>query len=174
MPRYQPNQSLNEWVRMLHNLYGHSQNYSKTAFKVHAHLTEVAGAMGRLVLRKRDIATAGMFAAKTFAWAVALLARIRPTELDLEDILLRKFPGMCPYCRESPCKCWMGTKPSLDEEKVREAFFRRRDTSKRTPNDFQLMFRRIYEQSWEHDANILSTIVSRIFEEIAELAEALR
>jgi diguanylate cyclase (GGDEF)-like protein len=36
------------------------------------------------------------------------------------------------------------------------------------------MFRRIYERSWQQEPNILATIVSRIFEEIAELAEAIR
>jgi hypothetical protein len=137
MPRYQQSQSLNAWVLMLQEIYGHSQNYSKTPFEVHAHLTEVSGAMGRLILRKRDLPAARTFAAKSFAWAVALLTRVRPNDLNLEEILLRKFPGACPYCLEAPCRCWSGAKPDLDEQRVRDAFYRYAPTARRTANDFQ-------------------------------------
>lgn len=47
-------QNLNEWVQMLDALYGGSQNYSKTPYEIHAHLTEVCGVYARLRFKKKD------------------------------------------------------------------------------------------------------------------------
>jgi hypothetical protein len=41
--RFSANQPLNQWVAMLHGIYGHSQNYSKSSFEILSHLNEVSG-----------------------------------------------------------------------------------------------------------------------------------
>ena len=51
---FHPEQSLNDWVVVLDALYGGSQNYAKTAFKIHAHLTEVCGVCAKHLFKRRD------------------------------------------------------------------------------------------------------------------------
>jgi diguanylate cyclase (GGDEF)-like protein len=160
---------------MLNEIYGHTQNYSKTPFELHAHLTEVTGVVCKYLLRQRDVLGATPFAAKVFAWACALFLKMRPQNYNLEDLLLKKFPGVCPYCHGAPCVCWKSTKPTLDEERLSNAFYLYQPSAaKRTPNDFQLMFKRIYEESWGSGPSVISFIAQRLFEELAELGEAIR
>jgi diguanylate cyclase (GGDEF) domain len=174
MSKYKADQSLNTWVTMLQEIYGVSQNYAKSPNEVHVHLTEVTGGLGRFLIKKKDLGSAIRFAAKTFAWTIALLVKVKPQDINIEDILLRKFPGVCPYCHYAPCQCWRGTKPDLDEQRIRNAFFTFAGVARRTPNDFQLMFRRIYSESWENQAEVVPIIITRLFEELAEIAEAIR
>lgn len=179
--KYSPNQPLNQWVEMLHTLYGSTQNYSKTPFEVHTHLTEVCGVFGKHLFKKDDLHSSMEFLPKIFAWAVALLKTVHPDETDLEGIILRKFPGVCPYCGENPCQCWNIEKPTLDPEKVRNNFYRNSSSLRRSINDFQLMFRNIYENSWYSDKkesddlrDFLKQPFSRMIEELAEIAESIR
>ena len=174
MTVYKQSQSLDDWAKMFYDVYGLSQNYSKTPFEIHVHLTEVAGGLGRLLLRKRDQKGGKEFAAKTFAWAMALTARVKPNYFQLSDALLRKFPGRCPYCLEIPCECWKKEKPALSEEQVKDAYYKIAATPSRSLNDFQVMFQRIYGDSWKGHKSIIEFIMSRLFEEISELAESIR
>ena len=47
-------QRLNDWVTMLHAIYGGTQNYSKSAYEIHAHLTEVCGVFAKHHFKRRD------------------------------------------------------------------------------------------------------------------------
>lgn len=179
--KFHASQSLNSWVDMLAQLYGPTQNYAKTKYEVHAHLTEVCGIFAKHVFKKRDGDAAKVFLPKLFGWAVALLKSMRPDERDLEAIILRKFPGVCPYCGSAPCECWRGEKPTLDAENLRALYYRNSTPRSRTPNDFQLMFRNIYGATWgsadsEHDAGLirLRQPFIRLVEELAEIAETIR
>jgi len=177
LKRFSPNQALNDWALMLHQLYGPTQNYSKTPYEVHAHLTEVCGIFAKHLFKKRDIEAAQAFLPKIFAWAVALLRTMRPDHTDLEDIILRKFPGVCPYCGECPCRCWDKEKPTLDAEALRQSYFRNAPALKRSVNDFQLMFRRIYGDTWTTDEPVQESLRKpfiRLVEELAEIAETIR
>lgn len=178
---FQKSQTLNEWVVMLDAIYTGSQNYAKTPYEIHAHLTEVCGVFAKQIFKRRDSIEAAKFVPKIFAWSVALLKKVRPDQANLEDIILRKFPNFCPYCLKKPCLCWKGEKPTLQDHQLRDAFYQRAPGMKRSINDFQLMFREIYEQSWigEYDpASQSPEIVRRLFirlvEEVAEVGEALR
>jgi diguanylate cyclase (GGDEF)-like protein len=175
--KFVPTQSLNEWVAMLHGLYGGTQNYSKTSYEIHTHLTEVCGAFGKFYFKKRDPQRAITFLPKMFAWAVALLKTIRPEETDLEGIILRKFPGVCPYCGVTPCICWKGEKPTLNSDRLREDFYRNSKGIRRSLNDFQLLFSGIYEDSWRRTSEpeeVIRLPFTRMIEELAEIAEAIR
>ncbi len=173
-------QSLNDWVVMLHALYGDSQNYGKTAYEIHAHLTEVCGLFGKFAFKKKDYQKAEEFLPKIFAWAIALFKKMHPDGGSLEDIVLRKCPTVCAYCLNRPCKCWAGEKPSIDEGKLRAAFYSKSAGMRRTVNDFQLMFREIYEVSWKFEGQNLSEeerlrrIYIRLIEELSEVAETVR
>lgn len=156
---------------MLDSIYGQSQNYSKTRYEIHAHLTEVCGVFAKHCFKRNDEASAREFLPKMFAWAVALLKNVRPDKTDLEDVILRKFPTACPYCGGRPCKCWLKEKPTLNDEAVRRLFFQNATSARRSLNDFQAMFRSIYESSGKNNSE---HIFIRMMEELAELAEAMR
>ena len=119
---FQKNQTLNEWVVMLEAIYGGSQNYSKTPYEIRSHLTEVCGIFAKHLLKRRDIGEAAKFLPKIFAWTVALHRKVKPELANLEDIVLRKFPNLCPYCLKKPCLCWKGEKPTLHDQQLRDAY----------------------------------------------------
>jgi len=166
---------------MLDAIYGGSQNYAKGPYEIHAHLTEVCGVFAKQLFKRKDAAEAAKFVPKIFAWSVALLKKVRPDQASLEEIVLRKFPNFCPYCLKKPCQCWQGEKPTLQDQQLRDAFYQRAPGMKRSVNDFQLMFREIYEPSWigGHDPKgpfdeVVCRLFIRLIEEVAEVGEALR
>lgn len=166
---------------MLDAIYSGSQNYAKTPYEIHAHLTEVCGIFAKQLFKKKDSSEAAKFLPKIFAWSVALLKKVRPEQVNLEDIILRKFPTLCPYCLRKPCDCWKGEKPTLHDQHLRDAFYLHAPGMKRSVNDFQLMFRQIYEKSWVSDldpatqsSDIIRHLFVRLIEEVAEVGEALR
>lgn len=178
---FQKTQTLNEWVVMLDAIYSGSQNYAKSPYEIHAHLTEVCGIFAKHLFKRKDIAEAAKFLPKIFAWTVALLKKVRPDQGNLEDIVLRKFPNSCPYCLKKPCLCWKGEKPTLQDEQLRDAYYKRAPAMHRSINDFQLMFREIYGASWlssydpiTQSADISRRLFIRLIEEVAEVGEALR
>jgi diguanylate cyclase (GGDEF)-like protein len=177
---FNPKQRLNDWVTMLDAIYGDSQNYAKSPYEIHAHLTEVCGIFAKHLLRRRDIGEAEKFLPKIFSWTVALLLKVHPGRGDIEGIILRKFPNACPYCLEKPCKCWKGEKPTLHERQLRDAYYQRTSSTRRSANDFQLMFRDIYADSWNAGGDerpspeLLRNLIIRLLEEVAEVGEAVR
>lgn len=179
---YHEGQNLNDWVKLLDGLYGATQNYSKSPYEIYTHLNEVCGVFGKLLFKTHDIDAAINFLPKMFAWAIALLKAVNHEANDLEGIILRKFPLVCPYCGNSPCSCAKGEKPSFDQERLRKDFFlNSRSMEHRSANDFQLMFQRIYGQSrsnfdatdlkYEED---LRQMFTRMVEELSEIAESIR
>jgi len=180
--RFQKQQNLNEWVEMLHQIYGRSQNYAKSEYEIHSHITEVCGAFGKYLFKKRLPERAIDFLPKMFSWGVALLKKMKGSEANLEEMLLTKYPRVCPYCVQSPCTCWTQEKPQLDADRVRNEFHRNANMQGRSVNHFQLMFRQIYEESWgtakaTSPDELLTGLMkqySRLIEELSETAEAMR
>ncbi|HYO72197.1 MAG TPA: diguanylate cyclase [Archangium sp.] len=180
--RFEKTQNLNSWVDMLHHVYGRTQNYAKSEHEICSHLAEVCGAFGKYLLKKRDATRAEEFLPKMFAWAVALLKKVKGDSADLEEIILVKFPRVCPYCTGRPCQCWRGDKPHINETQLLQRYHRDSLSQKRSIDDFQLMFRGIYEESWavkdatspEQVYSVLGRLFSRLVEEVSEVAEAIR
>lgn len=177
------NQPLNDWVEMLHSIYGLTQNYSKTQYEICTHLAEVTGAFGKHLFKLRRPDKAMLFLPKMFAWAVALLKNIKGDKANLEELLLVKYPRSCSYCCNVPCDCYSGKKPKLDPLKVRAKYMQESPKQSRSVADFQLMFRRIYETSWgvsvcdrgaEQAYQALNKAYTRMVEEVSEVAEAVR
>lgn len=180
---FEKSQSLDSWVVMLDAIYGGSQNYAKTPYEIHSHLTEVCGVFAKHLFKRRDLEQAATFLPKIFAWMTALLRKVRPEQDSLEKLILRKFPMACPYCLKRPCACWMAEKPTLNENDLRDAFYQRAPgmAKHRSVNDFQLMFREIYGNSWQGDLDpatqweeICRRLFIRMIEEVAEVGEAIR
>ena len=176
-------QPLNEWLSMLHSIYGDSQNYSRTQYEILAHLSEVTGAFGKFMFKLKQPERAKEFLPKMFSWAVALSKKVRGNEANLEDVILSKYPSVCSYCISAPCKCVHGQKTPVKEEAVRDAYYRLERTQRRSLNDFQSMFRAIYEHSWglkDIEAGTpaafakLQEIYTRLVEELSELIESVR
>jgi diguanylate cyclase (GGDEF)-like protein len=168
---------------MLHSIYGLTQNYSKTQFELCTHLSEVTGAFGKYLFKLRRVDKAREFLPKMFAWAVALLMNMKGEKANLEELLLTKYPRVCPYCRVCPCACFKTAKPKLEPEKVRDLYLRDSTKQARSLGDFQLMFRKIYEVSWnvaqqevgsEAATWALRKIYIRMIEEVSEIAESVR
>jgi diguanylate cyclase (GGDEF)-like protein len=176
---YSASQDIDDWVLMLDAIYGGSQNYGKTPYEIHAHLTEVCGVFAKHLFKKKDPEEAALFLPKIFAWAVALFRKVHPQRHNLGEILLRKFPLCCPYCLHKPCSCWKGEKPNLQENVLRDTYFLRAASANRSLNGFQLMFREIYLDSWTGTAALspverMQRPFIRLVEELAEVGEALR
>jgi diguanylate cyclase (GGDEF)-like protein len=176
--KFDSKQGLNQWVVMLHDIYGRSQNYAKTPYEIHAHLTEVCGVFAKHLFKRKDVQRAQEFLPKMFAWATALLKTINRDRIDLEEIILRKFPNSCSYCLARPCSCWKGEKPTLDENRLRNLYYQNKASVRRSVNDFQLMFGEIYSASWSTGEPTAEGIQRRVFirliEELAELGESVR
>lgn len=174
-------QNLNDWAIMLVAIYGGSQNYAKTPYELHAHLTEVCGVFAKHQFKKRDIGEAKSFLPKIFAWAIALWAKVRGDAVNVENMVLQKFPCACPYCLKKPCSCWSGEKPTISDHDLRNAFFQNAPKAGRSVNHFQMMFREIYSESWASDGETKITAIEqqkklfvRLIEEVAEVGEAIR
>ena len=178
---YTKNQDLNQWVSMLSDIYGSTQNYSKSPYEIYTHLVEVCALFGRNLFKSHDFNAAQDFLPKIFAWAVALLKSMNHKNHNLEEIILRKFPGVCPYCLKAPCICSEKGKPTLDENKLNYEYNQNSALMDRSVNDFQLMFTKIYGKNREDivATNLeyqeqLRQMFTRMVEELAEVAESIR
>jgi len=99
---YHKEQTLNEWVSMLHSIYGLSQNYARTEYEILAHLSEVTGALGKFLFKLKNPDRAKEFLPKMFGWAVALAKKLKGEHANLEEMRLTKYPCVCPYCLDAP------------------------------------------------------------------------
>ncbi len=110
---------------------------------------------------------------KALGWYFPLLAKLRVR--SVESLVFRKFPGVCPYCREAPhneskCKLVRGTESTVNHSQVEEIYDRDRINRPAGLNQWQSMFNRIYPRSLNESGR--STI--GLLEELGELAEAVR
>lgn len=94
---------------------------------------------------------------------------------SVEEFVFRKFPRVCPYCRESPlveakCKKVKGTASTVDHNAVND-FYRTEFTNRSARlNDWQEIFANIFSHGITENGR--STIA--LMEDLGELAEAVR
>lgn len=95
----------------------------------------------------------------SFSWLMAIANRLH---IDVNEIVIDRFPLVCSYCQESPCTC--------KENKYQRR--RKRTTTKRGAVnkifDFQKMFEEIYPSS----KRTISDAGVHLAEETGELSEA--
>lgn len=181
---FNKSQRLDIWSDMIGKIYDGTQNYSKSEYEILCHLTEVSGAFGKLLFKKHDYDGALEFLPKMLVWAITLFRKVKGATTLLEEAILIKYPGVCAYCLQAPCICWRTEKPHIDPEKVSVLYKNKTIALARSLDGFQMMFRKIYGESWGLDnpekspqiAPIESLRVSyiRLIEELSEAAEAIR
>jgi len=181
--KYHKEQNLNDWVGMFSSIYGLTTNQTKSRYEIFTHLTEVTLAFGKMFFKRRDLNQAKKFLPKIFAWSIALIEKVKGEKSNIEEILLTKFPKVCPYCTKAPCICDPKKKSKINEQALRDLYFQNSEAQKRTLNDFQLMFKTIYGATWkieeckngsEEYFKQVSILYLNMTEELSELSEALR
>jgi NTP pyrophosphatase (non-canonical NTP hydrolase) len=164
---------LDDLYRMTAYIYS-EQNAIRPVAATFSHFVEVCGMLTIHDRRKKKEGLSFVDAlCKALGWYFPLMAKLRVR--SVEDLIFRKYPRVCPYCRKAPhvdreCKTVRGTASTVNHEALRRAF--EANSSKRpvTLDDWQQMFQDIYPRSADDKAR--STL--GLFEELGELAEAVR
>lgn len=164
---------LDDLYKMVAHIYS-GQNIARTSTATFAHFVEVCG---MLTLhdrpKKREGVDVTEALCKALGWYFPLLAKMRIR--SVEELVFRKFPGVCPYCRMSPhqdgpCKLVKGTSSTVDHSAVIKIFEQNWDNRPVGLDDWQKMFQQIYPRSLSDHGR--STV--GLLEELGELAEAIR
>ncbi|MGH9894326.1 MAG: hypothetical protein ACREA0_20550, partial [bacterium] len=168
---------LDDLYHLLAYIYS-EQNSGRSPSVTFAHFVEVCGLLtlhSRSKPRKDDTALVTDALCRALGWFFPLLARFGV--VSVEDLVFRKFPNACPYCRQERhddllCKNVRDLRPGVvDHDALRDLY--RANHSKRPTSldEWQQMFQRIYPRTLE-DAAARSTL--GLLEELGELAEAVR
>jgi len=164
---------LDEIYRMTSYIYS-EQNAQRPASATFAHFVEVCGILSMHVRKKkREEVTFEDALCKALGWYFPLMAKFKVR--SVEELIYRKYPYVCPYCRENPhvdskCKIVHGTKRTLDHAALRKKYVDNRLQRPHGIGEWQLMFDKIYPRALDDSAR---SIVG-LFEELGELAEAVR
>jgi NTP pyrophosphatase (non-canonical NTP hydrolase) len=165
--------SLDELYRMTAFIYS-EQNAIRPVAATFSHFVEVCGMLTIHDRRKKKEGLDFVDAlCKALGWYFPLLAKLRIR--SVEELIFRKYPYVCPYCRRAPhedgiCKSVRGTESTVNHSVLREFYERNRPRIPKTLDEWQLMFQVIYPRSTDDRAR--STL--GLFEELGELAEAVR
>ena len=119
---------LDDIYRMVAHIY-REQNAQRSPASTFSHFVEVCGALtGHDRKKKRE----GFYVTDTLCKAFGggyftLMAKLRVR--SVEEIVYRKYPYVCPYCRLAPhredrCKLVRGTRATVDHSQLKE-FYRR-------------------------------------------------
>lgn len=164
---------LDDLYKMVANIY-YEQNSLRSTAATYAHFVEVCG---MLTVHDRKKKKSGIMVetalCKALGWYFPLLAKLKVR--SVEELIFRKYPWVCPYCREAPhndknCKLVRGTEQTVNHELVRKFYTSNNNRRPVTLNEWQHMFQCIYPRDTED--RYRSTI--GLFEEIGELGEAVR
>jgi len=166
---------LDDLYKMVAHIYS-EQNAYRSASATFGHFVEVCGTLTvESRGKRRERLTFEDALCKSLGWYFPLLAKFKVT--SVEDLVYRKYPYVCPYCREvphaeMPCKTIRGTDKTVDHESLRQ--YRQKNAHRRPESlaQWQLMFREIYPRNMQDI--ISSHSVLGLFEELGEMAEAIR
>lgn len=165
--------SLDGLYKMVAYIY-REQNAIRSPSATFSHFVEVCGMLAiHDRKKKREGATVVDALCKALGWYFPLMAKFRIR--SVEELIFRKFPYACPYCRltpheDAPCKLVRGTKSTVDHDELRKLYKKNREMKPPSLNGWQRMFQDIYPRSTTDDGR--STI--GLLEELGELAEAIR
>lgn len=96
----QMRRSLDAWYESVNKIYW-NRNYQRDATSLFAHLVEVVGGLSLLASEKKKTnVNPDQYIAKAIAWWLALCGKLGVK--SIEEMLWDKFPGVCPYCVQSP------------------------------------------------------------------------
>lgn len=165
---------LDDLYKMVAYIYS-NQSASRSVRATFAHFVEVCGMLTSLdnPKREREGITPQAALCKALAWYFPMLSQLRVA--SVEELVFRKFPYVCPYCRRCPhddeiCKEVRGTERTVDHPALRGKYSENKHLWPATLNDWQRMFMKIYPRSlYDKGRSTLG-----LLEELGELAEAIR
>ena len=168
--------SISDFQRYFDSLYG-SLNSERNWQDIYGYLARTTGYLTRSTIK-------GSPKTQDFCRAISwLFALSNKLEVNLEECLLRKYPGICPYCIEISCCCIRTGKTPLKEMPAHK-IIEERAVQYKVLNNY-----RTKGYSFSETVEILSKIYSandaiwhfsgpwmtcsKLFEEVAELHEAI-
>jgi hypothetical protein len=163
---------LDDLYKMIAHVYV-EQNAHRPASATFAHFVEVCGMLTvHSRNKKREGATFVDAICKALGWYFPLMAKFKVS--SIEEIIFRKYPYVCPYCRLKPhedivCKTTRGTSKTVDHVALRNAYQANTTLRPTTINEWQLMFQAIYPRSMDDARASRSTL--GLLEELGELAK---
>jgi NTP pyrophosphatase (non-canonical NTP hydrolase) len=151
-----------------------TKTYIRSEIVTFSHFVEVCG---MLTIhdrnKKRENITVSDALCKAMGWYFPLMAKMKIR--SIEEIVYRKFPYACPYCRKTPhddaiCKQVRGTERTVNHSDLRNLYELNQQKMPVGLDDWQKMFQEIYPRSTEDRGR--STI--GLLEELGEISEAIR
>lgn len=164
-------ESLQEWQSMFRAIY---KEHDDRLYETSSLLLRVVEEMSEMAeaLRKDDLPELIKNIPEVFCWLMALYDRLN---INIEEALWRKYPGICPYCfREEKCLCITeDSKPKYNFQDSRYNCFRRdRKRMPKSLREWQSMFKRIYGNINRLESK--KRLWFHFMEEIGEISKALR
>ena len=91
---------IREFQEMMRRIY-FERDKKRGLERTYIWLVEEIGELGRAIMseRREDIESE---VADVFAWLASLCNLLN---IDLEKVSIKKYPGVCSKCRNSPCTC---------------------------------------------------------------------
>lgn len=172
--------SLDDWYLTINRIYLY-KNYDKSEYSIFAHLIEILGGLSSIISgEKKSNVKPENYYPKVITWWFALCGKVGIR--SVEEIIWKKFPGVCPYCKKTPhqeseCKVRDKTSQKIDWKGVQKIDWKglqKIADVKKPPKrlrDWQKMFEDIYPSKSIPNAE---RIFGRLCEEAGEMAEAIR
>lgn len=164
--------SLNQWYERLNSVYW-SKNFNRSASEICLHLIEVIGGLSLLASGKEKPGVdKDKQVTKAVAWWLALCGKVGVK--SVEDLLWDKFPALCPYCQKNPHKqeiCAERKAHNAGPPWLDLATLGATKDRPKSLRDWQVMFNDIYPATQQSE---FAPSFARLYEELAELAEAVR
>jgi pyrimidine deaminase RibD-like protein/NTP pyrophosphatase (non-canonical NTP hydrolase) len=164
--------ALDQWYASLNSTYFH-RNFDRRPSDICLHLVEVIGGMSLLASDKtKPGVDKNAQVQKALAWWFALCGKVGVR--SVESMVWDKFPRVCPYCQHSmhvqeECAERKAAHPGPQWD-VLQALGRRAERPT-TLGGWQRMFNDIYPVN---QGDQFGPPFARLYEELAELAEAVR
>lgn len=164
------NRSLNEWYKRVNSIYL-GVNFYRSPSSLFMHLTEVVGGLSPLASGKiKDGTDPRLFVPKALGWWMALCGKAGVR--DVEAMIWAKFPNCCPYCQQRPHVATCGPNHGVSSEPDWQRL--RRLGINTVPNKSLRAWQTLFFDIYPSARADFPLAMSRLMEELAELAEAVR
>jgi pyrimidine deaminase RibD-like protein/NTP pyrophosphatase (non-canonical NTP hydrolase) len=164
--------TLDQWYVSLNSTYFH-RNFDRRPSDICLHLIEVIGGLSLLASEKsKPGVDKEAQVPKALAWWLSLCGKVGVR--SVEAMLWDKFPHLCPYCQQSrhqqeDCAEKKAAQPGPPWEIL--ATLGRKPERPASLGEWQRMFNDIYPVN---QGDTYGPAFARLYEELAELAEAVR
>jgi NTP pyrophosphatase (non-canonical NTP hydrolase) len=161
---------LDDWYKTINSIYL-DRNFYRDSSSIFMHLVEVVGGLSPLASGKVKAGTdPEAFLPKAVAWWLALCGKVGVN--SVEEMIWAKFPKKCPYCLDQPHRADCGPNHGVEQEPDWDRL--RRLGANVNPRFSLAGWQDIFFRIYPMDRADHERAISRLLEELAELAEALR